>query len=339
MFRKQLAPSNGEGESESPWISFTDLMAGFLIVILLALAAAIIMLTLEKTRLREQREKFETELVDAQKARKEAETARMAAEDALRKAVAARANADAARANAIAISKEFIQLFEELRASQKDIDGTVQQMDNYDQARLELLRQMQQSLSEQEIEVEISKVGDVMHISEDNLSFKLGRYNIEERFKKNMAIIGAEVATSLKKPQASIIDTVFVEGHTDNVPNKSEMGNWGLSSYRAISLWKFWNSSRSPARNLSRLKNAENKAMFSVTGYGETRPLQVFPKGARANQRINRRIDLRFNLRTAKKDLLVELSEKVSRSVQKFDEAYEDLKDRLESLTEDDDAE
>jgi flagellar motor protein MotB len=314
MFRKHTSGSPSEGEAESPWISFTDLMAGFLIVILVALAAAIIMLSMEKISLQEQREKFENELVEATAAREQAETA---------------------KANALEISKEFIQLFEELRASQKDIDATVQQMDNYDQSRLELLTQMQDSLSKQSIKVTISKAGDVMHISEDNLSFDLGKYDIGSRFKSTMLAIGSEVAHGLQSPKGKIIDTVFVEGHTDNVPNSREMGNWGLSSYRAISLWQFWTSSPPPAGDLPNLKNAENEAMFSVTGYGETRPLKAFAPEGVEDQRINRRIDLRFNLQTAKKGLLVELSDKVSKSVENFDKAYEDLKARLNTITED----
>ncbi len=314
MFQKHTTGNASEGEAESPWISFTDLMAGFLIVILVALAAAIIMLSMEKISLREQREKFEHELVDATVARQEAEMA---------------------KANALEISKEFIELFEELRASQKDIDATVQQMDNYDQSRLELLTQMQENLAKQNIKVTLSQAGDVMHISEENLSFDLGKYDIQSRFKPSMQAIGNVIADGLQSPKGKIIDTVFVEGHTDNVPNSREMGNWGLSSYRAISLWQFWTSCPPPAGQLLSLKNTANEAMFSLTGYGETRPLKTFEPDNMEDQRINRRIDLRFNLQTAKKDLLTELSDKVSKSVENFDKAYEDLKKRLNTITED----
>lgn len=321
MFKSQRSGNTPETEAESPWISFTDLMAGFLIVILVALAAAIIMLTLEKASLSQQRKEFETELAQAKNARQKAE-------DTLIEAAAA-------KANAIEISKEFIQLFEELRASQKDIDATVQKMDDYDQKRLELLTGMQRNLSEKGIQVQISRTGEVMHISEDNLSFDLGKYDIADRFKPTMQAIGREISESLQSPNGAIIDTVFVEAHTDNVRNNREMGNWGLSSYRAISLWQFWGSCSDSAGQLSSLKNSKNESMFSVTGYGETRPLKLFPAGSTEDQRINRRIDLRFNLQAAKKDLLVELSDKVEKSVDKFDKAYEALKERLETLTED----
>ena len=35
--------------------------------------------------------------------------------------------------------------------------------------------------------------------------------------------------------------TIFIEGHTDNRPLQGFMGkgNWGLSTFRAISLWQF----------------------------------------------------------------------------------------------------
>jgi flagellar motor protein MotB len=279
------------------------------------------MLTLEKASRREQREEFEEELIEAQIARKEAE-------DALLEAALA-------KANAIDISEEFIQLFEELRASQVDIDATVRKMSDYDQSRLELLTTIQRNLSEQGIQVEISRTGDVIHISEDNLSFDLGKYDIADRFKPSMQVIGSEISARLQTPKGSIIDTVFVEGHTDNVRNNREMGNWGLSSYRAISLWQFWSSSPSPAGQLPSLKNSDNEAMFSVTGYGETRPLKQFPADSTDDQRVNRRIDLRFNLQAAKKTLLLELSGKVKKSVEKFDKAYEDLKTKLDILNKD----
>lgn len=314
MFRKQSNANSTDEESESPWISFTDLMSGFLIVILLALAAAIIMLTIERASLRQQKEEFEAQLVKANQAGDEA---------------------NQAKADAIAISREFISLFEELRTSQLDIDATVRKMDDYDRARFELLNEIQKGLADKKIRVEVSRTGDVIHISEDNLNFDLGKYDIADRFKPTMQAIGSEVSKRLQSPAGSIIDTVFVEGHTDNVPNSREMGNWGLSSYRAISLWQFWSSCPVPAGQLPNLKNADQQAMFSVTGYGETRPLKVFPPGSSEDQRINRRIDLRFNLQTAKKNLLTELSGKVSQSVERFDKAYIDLKKRLETVSDD----
>lgn len=314
MFRKQSNANSTDEESESPWISFTDLMSGFLIVILLALAAAIIMLTIERASLRQQKEEVEAQLVKANQAGDEA---------------------NQAKADAIAISREFISLFEELRTSQLDIDATVRKMDDYDRARFELLNEIQKGLADKKIRVEVSRTGDVIHISEDNLNFDLGKYDIADRFKPTMQAIGSEVSKRLQSPAGSIIDTVFVEGHTDNVPNSREMGNWGLSSYRAISLWQFWNACPAPAGQLPNLKNADQQAMFSVTGYGETRPLKVFPPGSSEDQRINRRIDLRFNLQTAKKNLLTELSGKVSESVERFDKAYIDLKKRLETISDD----
>lgn len=332
MFRRKNSKNSADSEAESPWISFADLMAGFLVVILLALAAAIIMLTLEKASLRQQRIQFEAELVEAEKARQQATDALAEANAALLRAQKSEEAAQRAREYAIQISKDFISLFEELRASQLEIDKTVKQMDNYDQRRRKLLESMQAGLAEQKIKVEISSAGDIMHISEDNLSFDLGQYGIAERFKPTMEAIGAEVASKLKSDAGQIIDTVFVEGHTDNVPNRSEMGNWGLSSYRAISLWDFWGSCPPPAGDLKGLTNSDDRALFSVSGYGETRPLQAFPKHFDGDQRINRRIDLRFNLQTAKKDLLTELSREVTRSTEKFEQAKRELQQKLENL-------
>ena len=92
-------------------------------------------------------------------------------------------------------------------------------------------------------------------------------------------------------------DTIFVEGHTDSQPAKTlEMGNWGLSAKRAISVWQFWTQRNPASEDLQRLTNVRGQPLFSVSGYAATRRL-VEHDDSEEDQQLNRRIDLRFTVR------------------------------------------
>ncbi|ENY9764311.1 chemotaxis protein MotB, partial [Pseudomonas aeruginosa] len=67
-------------------------------------------------------------------------------------------------------------------------------------------------------------------------------------------------------------------------------------TFRAISLWQFWGSALSPDEQLARLKNKDGKPLFSVSGYGETRPVLV-DQQTEDDFKRNRRIDIRFTIR------------------------------------------
>ncbi len=325
MFRVRSLRITNDSEGESPWISFTDLMAGFLVVILLALTAAIIMLTLEKIELRKEREAVSEELVSAQAAE---EKARQELEEAKKKQELAKKE----RERMISISEELIKSIEEVRETQNQIVLTIDKMDDYDDTRKEALKEIQARLSKQDIQVEISKEGDVLHISEDNLSFALGSHAIQKKYSDSVAKIGSEVSHQIQKTRlGEIVDTVFVEGHTDSVKNSRDMGNWGLSAYRAISLWNYWEKSNEATQALHSMKNTNGDALFSVTGYGETRPRVIFSNGFKGDQGVNRRIDLRFNLQAAKSDLLKKLSNDVNASLKKIEAIQATVSEQLKS--------
>ena len=86
------------------------------------------------------------------------------------------------------------------------------------------------------------------------------------------------------------IETVFIEGHTDYVrpgPNCPYPTNWELSTQRAINTWNVMNKGEP---RLSTLTNTNKAKIFSVSGYGKTRPLT---KDYRKKS-MNRRIDIRI---------------------------------------------
>ena len=89
------------------------------------------------------------------------------------------------------------------------------------------------------------------------------------------------------------VETIFIEGHTDNVPIVTEIfpSNWELSTKRAINTWLTM-SGTSP--KLTTLLNDKGEMIFSVSGYAETRPISE--NATEDGRRENRRIDIRFSM-------------------------------------------
>ncbi|MCS6803411.1 MAG: OmpA family protein [Xanthomonadales bacterium] len=86
------------------------------------------------------------------------------------------------------------------------------------------------------------------------------------------------------------VDTVLIEGHTDNVPlvaNPRYKDNLDLSAGRAAEVYRMMTSCEP---DLASLVNKQGAPILNVAGYGESRPLD--PK--RPDADVNRRIDLRF---------------------------------------------
>jgi flagellar motor protein MotB len=176
-----------------------------------------------------------------------------------------------------------------------------------------MLEEIQKDLKEQGVEVMVSDSG--LHIQEKGLSFELNRYEVQDRYKPAADLIGAALLNALKnESNRKILDTVFIEGHTDSVPNRREMGNWGLSTYRAISLWHYWTETPGTYAELKQLKSLEGekeRPLISISGYADTRPIGFGLVREGNSMKIgnpaDRRIDIRFTLASQEKKDLSEL--------------------------------
>lgn len=163
--------------------------------------------------------------------------------------------------------------------------------------RAQMLLEIQEQLAQRGIQVEVDETSSVLSIPTSLLGFDSGSYEIAEGKQRTALTIGQVVADVVAKDDRyRALDTVFVEGHTDNAPfaGLEGTGNWGLSTFRAISLWRLWESGAG-ASTLKELRSAAGEPLFSVSGYGETRPTgpDQTTEVARAE---NRRIDLRFTV-------------------------------------------
>jgi len=191
-----------------------------------------------------------------------------------------------------------VLLIIKLSTMEERIHDAIKEIQNANQIRATMLVEIREHLAKQGIIVEISENYSVLRIPDERLYFDSLCYEIPDDKKKLLADIGYALFDAIIKNQRHIyIDTIFIEGHTDSRKAVSlEMGNWGLSSYRAIAVWKFWSEQLEIGPAFMELKNSYGKPLFSVSGYAATRPL-VKNDNTTQKQRKNRRIDLRFSMK------------------------------------------
>src|SRR5699024_6839783 len=180
--------------------------------------------------------------------------------------------------------------------------------------RAEMLTDIADELRLQGIEVIVSQNGSVISIPSELLGFDRASYEIEDEYEDVSLAIGTAIATAIREDERGrYLDTVFVEGHTDNADYSGleGTGNWGLSTFRAISLWRLWEDDLPKDEQLAKMQGPDGQPLFSVSGYGETRPMndnQSTDAGAAAN----RRIDIRFTILRADSDQLKEIEREVT---------------------------
>jgi flagellar motor protein MotB len=195
----------------------------------------------------------------------------------------------------------MIQLHEQIiiqKDVKKRVENALRELANIDERRKELVNEIQENLQKKGIIVEIQENHSVIRIPDDQLYFNSGEHNIIKKLEKLVDQVGSvlEIALS-RKDRMQYIDTIFIEGHTDSLPfREGEMGNWGLSSYRAIAVWKFWTEKPGNQKSFSKMKNRNGKKVFSVSGYASTRRVEVI-EDTNSKRKKNRRIDLRFSMK------------------------------------------
>jgi flagellar motor protein MotB len=236
----------------------------------------------------------------------------------------------------ISVAKgELLKSLEDIQNVQDSIASSLQGVSHRERALSSMLEGIQKELKNQGIEVVLAENGTVLRIPEQQLQFALGRFEIPPIHAGPANTIGRALLDALSKSEnRTLLDTVFVEGHTDSVPNSREMGNWGLSTYRAISLWNFWTDKPGEISALKTLRTAPAdpkiaaKPLISVSGYADTRSTHGLLDGqALKDERSeDRRIDIRFTLVSSEKQSLEGLRENMRRMREKTNTLIEKLK-------------
>lgn len=189
----------------------------------------------------------------------------------------------------------------QLSQRQEKIDRAINEIQSINQIRETMLFEIKEELERRGIRVLISEDKTILRIPEDLLAFETLAYEIPDDKKATVAEIGEVILAAVTKDERfKHVDTIFIEGHTDSrraARFMSGLGNWGLSTARAISVWKYWSEELPYGTALRALRNKRDEPMFSVSGYGDTRRIE--PEDDTADkQRANRRIDVRFSMRT-----------------------------------------
>lgn len=167
------------------------------------------------------------------------------------------------------------------------------QLTQNDIKREELLTTIHKELEENGVKVIVDEKHGVLRIPE-GVMFDVGRADIKSEGQKILITLGQILEKTLKLEQfEGEVETVFIEGHTDNIPisNGEFPSNWELSTKRAINTWLLMGS---VSPNLQQIKNKRTQLIFSCSGYADTRP--IADNNTEDGRRKNRRIDVRFSM-------------------------------------------
>lgn len=200
-----------------------------------------------------------------------------------------------------------VALIIELTVTQKKVEHDIEALRNSEKARHDILFEVKEDLAKMNIVVEVADNETILRIPEKTLTFYSDSDEIPNNKVTRNAVekIGFVLHQKINKPlneensemmRYHYLDTVFIEGHTDSQRSKKNKGNWGLSTFRAISLWEYWDETLTVTPKFSEMKNSDSNKLFSVSGYAASRRLEI-NDNTREKRAKNRRIDIRFTVK------------------------------------------
>jgi len=201
-----------------------------------------------------------------------------------------------------------VALIIELTQKSEKWDEVLAQVKAAEDARDGLIEGIVRELEKDGIKVVINGVG-VITVPESSLKFRSGSADIPTDVLTQRVVnrIGEVLFSKLyDDSRADFLDTIFVEGHTDCTTYRGRKfdDNWDLSTTRSNNVWRYWSTMVFDLEpfSMAALENKNGKPLFSVSGYGETRPLPSTRPDGICDGRLtdllaqNRRIDLRFTV-------------------------------------------
>lgn len=195
---------------------------------------------------------------------------------------------------------------ERATARSDSFDTMLDTLGEGEQVRGAMVGEMRDALAARGIRVDVDPANTVIRVPVDLLGFDSGSSEIRPEHEANALAIGEVIAqVMLADERYAQLDTVFVEGHTDDVPLDGVAGgNWALSTDRAISLWRLWEDKL--PNSLGALSGSSGTRLFSVSGYADTRPVNSAQLTVE-DRAANRRIDIRFSEHRLSEDEIVEV--------------------------------
>lgn len=225
---------------------------------------------------------------------------------------------------------KFKEESEELGQMKAQLAAITQKIAGANIARTNLLEDLGNKLKQEGIEVQLDPATGVLRLPENAITFETGSSELRQKYKERLRILGQALSMELPcydasqwnvsrceetNPLAYTLDAVFVEGHTDNQPfggDTTGTRNRSLSTERANTVFS---ELRKDNPSLFELKNPRGQQLFSLSGYGEERPLEGHKHIQPKSDEANRRIEIRFLMTTP------ELSES----------EYEQLKEKIDA--------
>ncbi len=210
-------------------------------------------------------------------------------------------------------SREFQQLLEEQNSklvSERNIArGYLTDIVENSRARIELLQNIEDSLQKRGLKVDMDMEHGVMRLGEDAILFPTGRAELDDEYIQKLKTVSNVLALILPCYAAvqpddlqclpetkGKLNSVFIEGHTDNVPIRGALLNQ-FGDNRDLSTARANYTFNKLVNGTSLLKGMQNEQMqpvFSVSGYGDDRPVAGHEHIQPTNDPKNRRIDFRF---------------------------------------------
>lgn len=199
----------------------------------------------------------------------------------------------------VVLMVELMEAKQELENKQESFTEELEMLHKAEGVRKTILHEAAELLQQRGIQVTVSENETVLSIPNDILGFESAAFNIGPQFESTALEIGEVLSHVINQDnREQYLDTIFIEGHTDskNFNGMMGKGNWGLSTFRAISLWELWRDSLPDALKLDGVTNRDGNPLFSVSGYAATRRA-VETEITDHDYRSNRRIDIRFTIR------------------------------------------
>jgi chemotaxis protein MotB len=206
--------------------------------------------------------------------------------------------------------KGKIEVAEEVGRRLDELESRITQRLNEareaNQLRSRLLRELEAQLLREQLVVQVDESSGVLRLTEDAVRFPVNGWVLAGRAKDNVSKIARVLASILpayavcaktestpqcREEKRSSLETVFVEGHTDETGIDEQ--NWRLSTLRAASTYRGLTEVSPEIRNIH---NSRDEEILSIAGYSSTRPIDT--GGNAAAREKNRRIDLRFVMDT-----------------------------------------
>ena len=187
-----------------------------------------------------------------------------------------------------------------------NFQGATVELTNTEQLRATMLQEIATALSQRGVRVSVVENNGVLRLTENEILFPSGSAEPREEDQVRVAVLAEVLETVLScyaGPPSGVplsgcrtilpgrLEAVFLEGHTDNVPVHTGRfeDNWVLSAQRALFTYRALLRVRP---GLGTFVNHRNQPLFSVSGYGDGRPIVAYTLPTPEIR--NRRIDLRF---------------------------------------------